>query len=127
MSVKTGQAQTRQFDRVACVFGSELSSPTGEHVLPSWLLDLFPEADGPYTTWRGHKPIRKRDGEIRSQTSISRAKLPMCARHNQLLANRFEEPVRRFGRHLFGSDGDVRLSQNETAALGLWLVKRGCY
>src|SRR3974377_1979074 len=40
----------RQFDNDTCVLCLKRpSTPPGEHVLPRWLLKLFPPKEGPYT------------------------------------------------------------------------------
>jgi hypothetical protein len=112
-----------QFDGVACVFCSAPSSKNGEHVLPSWLLDMFSAEDGPYTTWKGEDPIRRRDDEIRTHTSMPRAKLPMCVAHNAELARRFEGPAKPIVRHIFRTEGRMPVSSPDAAVLGLWLLK----
>lgn len=114
---------TKQFQDATCVFCPERSSPSGEHVLPRWLMDVIGELDGPYTTYLRGEPILKRDGTPRKQTSLGRVKLPMCLAHNQHLEHRFESPSHSFGRPLFRSDGYVQLTAPQATLLGVWLLK----
>jgi hypothetical protein len=105
------------------VFCKAPSSKNGEHVLPSWLLEMFPADDGPYTTWKGKDPVLRRDGEIRTQTSMARAKLPMCVAHNAGLARRFERPAKAIVRHVLRMNGSTLVPSSDAAVLALWLLK----
>ncbi|RLK54422.1 hypothetical protein CLV68_5972 [Actinokineospora cianjurensis] len=98
------------------------STPTGEHVWPSWLLrKLFPPNDGPYSV------ERKGPGEIPDVvwqgSSFNRVKLPCCAACNGRLNTRFEAACRGVVERLVGQHDDPVLDTDDTGRLGLWLVK----
>lgn len=98
------------------------SGRAGEHVLPTWLLDdLWPVADGPYTTHRDGHAITKRDGYVRSQTSSARFKLPMCPACNGVLNERFEVPAKPLIRRMLIDNEAVENADAEI--VGLWFVK----
>lgn len=100
------------------------SSPTGEHVWPTWLLALFPESEGPYTRYVNGWPETKRDGATaRTQTSTERVKLPCCTECNAILDDRFERVAKPIVRRLMITDGHLTLSAEEAFTLGLWLLK----
>lgn len=90
---------------------------------PQWLLDEFPESDGPYTTYRGDIPIAKRDGQPRTFNAFPRIQVPMCEPHNGHLNTRFEQPVKPVIRELLTAEGQALLSPAEARDVGLWIVK----
>lgn len=106
----------------ACVLCySGRSGRSGEHVLPTWLLDdLWPSTKSPYTTVRDGRAVTKRDGEVRTQTSSIRFKLPTCSACNGALNDRFE-PAKA---HLLGLFNDsIPVEATDGEAVGLWFVK----
>lgn len=114
---------TRSIRDEPCVLCSTgRSGREGELVLPRWLLnDLWPVAQGPYTTHRNGEPLTKRDGTPRSQTSAVRHKLPMCPSCNGILNDRFEVPAKPLIRRLLLDKGPV--GPQEADIVGEWFVK----
>lgn len=112
----------QQFAGIPCVFGPELSSKAGEHVLPRWLLGIFTKREGPYEVWRNGKPELTRNQTIRTHTSLPGVKLPMCVAHNAVLAQRFEAPVKGWGEKVF-DPADGRVEARQVWQLSLWLLK----
>ncbi len=97
------------------------SGKDGEHVLPRWLLDMWPAKSGPFTIFRNGSPVLSRDGRVRSQTSSARFKLPVCQECNAVLNERFEEPAKPLVRRLFNRG--PALTHNESQVIGCWFVK----
>lgn len=108
---------------IVCVLcRSDHSGRSGEHVLPAWLLnDLWPSADGPYTTFRGGRAVTKRNGEVRTQTSSGRFKLPTCSACNGILNDRFERSAKAHILELFNDNAPVEARDGRV--VGLWFVK----
>lgn len=113
-----------KFVREKCVLClNRPSSPKGEHVLPRWLLKMFPSSEGPYSSYVNGEPVRKRDGSPRMDKSLNRITAPMCSSCNGLLDTRFEKPGKPLVRRLFERDANVVFSPAEVRTLGLWFVK----
>jgi hypothetical protein len=115
----------RQFEGMTCVLClCRESSPNGEHVLPSWFMDQFPESEGPFTREVKGVPETKRDGvTVRTQTSLARVKLPCCDECNGILGQRFEHEAKPVVRRLMAADGQMELSREEVDILGICLLK----
>lgn len=109
-------------DTVCVLCYSGRSGRSGEHVLPTWLLNgLWPSTQGPYTTFKDGREVTKRDGEVRTQTSSIRFKLPTCSKCNGILNRRFEQPAKGPLLGLFNANAPVEKTDGE--AVGLWFVK----
>lgn len=107
---------------VACVLcGAGRSGKGGEHVLPRWLLDMWPPQSGPFVFFRNGVPVLGRNGRVRTQTSAARFKLPVCPRCNNVLDQRFEKPAKSLVQRLFDVGSD--LDPSEVAVVGIWFVK----
>lgn len=127
---------TKRFARKMCVLcESSASSPAGEHVWPKWLLtDVGLLGPGPYTMHIDNEPTRKRSladgslGPVRSQTSPTGTRVPMCADCNGVLNARFEVPAKDLIRSLTRRSINhtwPTLTANEARCLALWLLKVG--
>ncbi len=95
----------------------------GEHVLPSWLLEMFPVDK--YTWHIDGAPVLKRDGTPRTHNTVGSVTLPVCPdpHCNKILNDRFENPAKPVIRRVMATEGSVVLGATDVAALGLWLVK----
>ena len=63
-------SSSSNMSRASCA--PPLSSPAGEHVLPTWLLKLFSADAAPYRTYLDGQPALDRDGERRNHSSALR-------------------------------------------------------
>lgn len=97
------------------------SGKDGEHVLPNWLLGMWPSASGPFTLYRNGEPVLRRDGSVRTQTSAARFKLPMCRACNGVLDQRFERPAKPLIERIFNAG--PALDPSEAELVGRWFVK----
>ena len=115
----------RRFEGETCALcRTRPSSPTGEHVWPSWFLKQFGDSDGPYTRFINGRAETKRDNvTIRKQVSIERVKLPSCVECNSVLDERFEHSAKPIMRRLMATDGRLTLNGDDAQTLGLWLLK----
>lgn len=114
----------KHFARAMCVTcGTRTSSPKGEHVWTEWFFKEFPVSEGPYTTLVGGKPVLRRDGQPRQQTSIPRVQLPMCKTCNGELDRRFEKAAKEIVRRVTASDAQVALTGQEAMHCALWFLK----
>jgi hypothetical protein len=105
-----------------CVFcNTGRSGRKGEHVLPRWLLKMWSAESGPFTLFRDGEPVRKRDGQVRTETSATRFSLPVCSECNGVLEERFEAPAKPLMRQLLTTDDPV-LGQSEAKVVGQWFV-----
>jgi|ERR1700674_4063471 len=66
------------FANERCIFCTEPSSPTGEHVLDTWALKMFPQKVDEYSLYKSNEPVLDRDGVPRQDDNVARAKRPMC-------------------------------------------------
>lgn len=112
----------KQFDGTDCIFCTRLSSETGEHALPRWVVGVFGTAQGPYTTWVNGAPATDRTGGERKSSALPGAKLPMCRPHNNVLADRFEAPMVSIGRRIL-ADTTTTLDTTDAAIFGVWSLK----
>jgi hypothetical protein len=91
------------------------STPTGEHVLPRWLMRrLFPKSEGPYTT-------SSSAGEV-SRQQFDSVKLACCETCNNKLEVNFESPGISPVRRLL-TENIPDLTAAETRLAALWLIK----
>ncbi len=100
---------------------SDRSGNEGEHVLPRWLLKMWPAESGPFTLFRNSEPVLRRDGGIRTQASAVRFKLPVCRACNSELDQRFEKPAKPLIRRIFNAGPP--LDPSEVEIVGRWFVK----
>jgi hypothetical protein len=99
---------------------SDPPSRKGEHVIPQWFFDrYFPPSEGPFTTQRNGKPELNRQGEVRTENSLTREFLAVCETCNQRLNRKFE--TRRPAVKAF-YDGDP---VDQVESVCRWLVKDG--
>lgn len=110
-----------------CIFCKKgYSSRKGEHVIPSWLIELlFPDDPQGYSISVNGEEQTKRDGTVRRSEAVSRFQVPACEGCNQILANRFEiGPTRDAVATLFGvGDGSRVVPAAQSRDVGEWLVK----
>jgi hypothetical protein len=112
-----------QFANDQCIFCAEPSSPTGEHVLDTWALKMFPQKVDEYSLYKSDEPVLDRDGVPRQDDTVARAKLPMCVEHNGILNTRFGQPAKPIIRKLLDSGGEVVLDAAEAEIAARWYVK----
>lgn len=113
-----------QFEGQTCTLcGTRPSSPTGEHVWPRWLLEMFPADEGPYAWYVNEQPVVKRDGPPRTHASFGAVKLPVCSTCNVILDQRFEKPAKEPFRAIFGGVDRTSLAATNLATIGIWFVK----
>lgn len=102
------------------------STRLGEHVIPTWLIDdLFPPADGPYTTDVNGEPVRTREGRPRGHNYLPRLILPVCNPNghgcNAQLNTRFETTDAKAG--VRGMHAAATLTPAKAEAAGQWWLK----
>lgn len=114
----------KQFEGASCALCRDRpSSPTGEHVWPSWFLRFFGPAEGPYSWSVNGEPVLRRDGTKRTHDTMTRVKLPVCVNCNATLNRRFEEPAKPVVRAIVQADGDIALRPDDAYVAALWFLK----
>ena len=64
-----------------------------------------------------------RDGNVRRHNTVMRMKVPMCENHNRYLDQHFEHAAKPLVREIFEDGGNLVLSPDDAAIVGLWWVK----
>ena len=101
------------------------STPTGEHIWPSWYLrNQDRRGAGPFAwTHNGEPILDRRNTPMAAGVVRMRQQLPMCCDCNGVLAARFETPTKDVLRQLFGQQGNMVLTAEDAARVGRWFAK----
>lgn len=117
----------KRMEDATCIFCESPSTKSGEHVWPSWFLRMFSD-EGPFHLEINGNPDLKRDGDLRTTSSLEGTRVPMCQPHNAALNRRFEEPAKEIIRSAKPRNADSRwqtLSADDVRAMAEWVIKVG--
>lgn len=102
-----------------CVFCSEKSSRSGEHVIPKAVLnELFPNGQA---AGDGYK--FDFDGKAHTSLVAPRIHAPCCEHHNGVLQRRFETPYQKDVLTVLNKSNGWTLDASARRGAGLWMLK----